>query len=77
MFKAASETSACVRMSPMDPDIRITPFEVKHGQPAYQWYRENPQKGARFALAMAGLTQSELKTPCESLLLLRELFTFA
>lgn len=77
MFKAASETSACVRMSPMDPDIRITPFEVRHGRPAYQWYRENSEKGARFALAMAGITQSELKTPCGSPLLLGELFTFA
>ena len=60
MFQAASETSACVRMSPTDPDMRVTPFEVKHGRPAYQWYRENPEKGARFALAMAGVTQSRL-----------------
>lgn len=57
MFRAASETSSSLQASPYKFDGLNSPFATRHKLPAYEYYKANPEKGARFARAMAGVTR--------------------
>ncbi|KAL9105191.1 MAG: hypothetical protein Q9187_008773, partial [Circinaria calcarea] len=57
MFKAASETSTVIERSPYTSDTTHSPFHTRFGVPMYEYYEQNPQKGARFAQAMRGWSQ--------------------
>ncbi|KAL9104580.1 MAG: hypothetical protein Q9163_000502 [Psora crenata] len=57
MFKASSETSDAIRKSPWGATIDDSPFNFRFGLPTYQFYAKHPKKAARFAKAMAGLSQ--------------------
>lgn len=57
MFRVASETSTCLERAPYQSDNVNCPFDVRHGMPVFQYYAHNPAKAARFARAMAALTQ--------------------
>lgn len=59
MFRAASETSTCIRDAPNDSDSVNSPFRAKFGMPVWQYYQQHPLKAARFAHAMAGVSQRE------------------
>lgn len=60
MFKAASETSNAIRSSPRGATSNDSPFKQRFGLHTFDFYAKNPQKAARFAQAMAGVSQSEL-----------------
>ncbi|KAH7135960.1 sterigmatocystin 8-O-methyltransferase precursor [Dendryphion nanum] len=50
-FKADSEASLSIK------DGAKTPFEQRHGMSVFEFYAKNPDKAARFAKAMAGITR--------------------
>ncbi|EAW12174.1 putative O-methyltransferase [Aspergillus clavatus NRRL 1] len=52
MFKAASEASNLLERSPYVSDTENSAFCTRFGIPAYVYYEQNPQKGARFAQSM-------------------------
>ncbi|KAH7115008.1 O-methyltransferase-domain-containing protein [Dendryphion nanum] len=62
MFRAASETSTIVRSDPFKGDSIHSPFHAKHGLTAYEYYAKFPEKGGRFARAMAGVTSLDRQT---------------
>jgi len=55
MFKAASESSTCIRNAPFESDSIHSPFATRHGKPLYSFYADNPAQSARFARSMAGV----------------------
>ncbi|KAF2197578.1 S-adenosyl-L-methionine-dependent methyltransferase [Delitschia confertaspora ATCC 74209] len=57
MFRAASETSRSIQEQPYKFDSANSPFATRHMLSAYEYYEANREKGARFARAMAGVTQ--------------------
>lgn len=57
MFQAASETSACLKAPQDGSDGSDWPFRFRHETNIYQYYHQNPLKGARFARAMAGVEE--------------------
>ena len=59
MCQAASEASTCVRREPFASDSVNSPFFVRHGMVLYDYYAKHRAKAARFASAMAGVTQSK------------------
>jgi hypothetical protein len=62
MFRAASETSTAVQAYPLEGDSVRSPFHAKHGSTAYEYYAKYPEKGGRFARAMAGVTSLDRQT---------------
>lgn len=59
MFKAASETSDAIRKSPYGATSNDSPFKHRFGMHTFQFYAKHPKKAARFAQAMAGVSQSK------------------
>ncbi|KAL8656995.1 MAG: hypothetical protein Q9226_002366 [Calogaya cf. arnoldii] len=59
MFKAASETSNAIRANPSGAHSNDSPFKFRFGLHTFQFYAKNPQKAARFAQAMAGVSQMD------------------
>ncbi|KAL9004881.1 MAG: hypothetical protein Q9188_002318 [Gyalolechia gomerana] len=59
MFKAASETSNAIRANPSSAHSSDSPFKFRHGLHTFQFYAKHPQKAARFAQAMAGVSQMD------------------
>jgi hypothetical protein len=59
LFKAASETSTTIINSPYISNPINSPFHTRFGIPMYQYYEENPKKGARFAQAMDSWSQGK------------------
>ena len=59
MFKAAAELSTQIDRSPYVSDNENSAFYAKFGLPAYEYYEQNPQKGARFAQSMNAWSQCE------------------
>lgn len=59
MFKAASETSSAIRKNPTGATSDDSPFKFRFGLHTFEYYKQNPKKAARFAQAMAGVSQSE------------------
>ncbi|KAI1124383.1 putative O-methyltransferase [Nemania abortiva] len=57
MFEAASLTAASVQQDPFSSTPAHSAFNIRFGISPYQWYAQNPERGARFASAMAGLVQ--------------------
>ena len=57
MFQAASKVADWIKDAPEQARQQSTPFEERFGLPLYQYYTENPKKGARFARAMVGVTK--------------------
>lgn len=62
MFEAASLTATSIENAPYTCDAAHSAFNVRFGTSPYQWYAANPERGARFASAMAGYVQSDLPT---------------
>jgi hypothetical protein len=59
MFKAASELSTQIDRSPYVSDNENSAFYARFGLPAYAYYEQNPQKGARFAQSMDAWSKCE------------------
>ena len=57
MFRAASETSSCFAKAPFQSDSINSPFHTRFGVPLWEYYQKYPEKGVRFARAMAGITK--------------------
>ncbi|KAJ8132488.1 hypothetical protein O1611_g1136 [Lasiodiplodia mahajangana] len=57
MFEAASLTATSVQQDPYLSTPAHSAFNIRFGISPYQWYAQNPERGARFASAMAGLVQ--------------------
>ncbi|CAO2658327.1 Nn.00g060500.m01.CDS01 [Neocucurbitaria sp. VM-36] len=58
-FRAASETSASIKESPLVTDGQRNAFVTRHGTDLFQFYKQDPQRAARFASAMAGVSRLE------------------
>ena len=58
MFEASSLTATSVQKTPFTSKAEDSAFNLRFGTSPYTWYAENPERGARFASAMAGLVQS-------------------
>lgn len=58
MFKAAAETSNAIKAKPIGAHSDDSPFKFRHGLHTFQFYAKHPLKAARFAQAMAGVSQS-------------------
>lgn len=58
MFKAAAETSNAIRKNTAGATSSDSPFKYTTGLHTYEFYAQNPKKAARFAQAMAGVSQS-------------------
>lgn len=59
MFKSASSTADCIKASPQVSDLVHSPFTTRLGSTMFDYYDKNPDKAARFAKAMAGVTTSK------------------
>ena len=53
-------TASQIQKSPFTSNAEDSAFNLRFGTSPYKWYAENPERGARFASAMAGLVQSIL-----------------
>ena len=62
MVRAASETFVCIQRAPYKPDCVDSPFHARFGVPVFTYYKEHPLKAARFAVAMAGVSQRRLES---------------
>lgn len=60
MSKAASETSNAIRSSPQGATSNDSPFKQRFGLHTFDFYAKHPQKAARFAQAIASVSQSKL-----------------
>lgn len=58
MFEAASLTATSIEKAPYTSDAPHSAFNLRFGMSPYQWYAANPERGARFASAMAGWGES-------------------
>ncbi|EED13646.1 O-methyltransferase, putative [Talaromyces stipitatus ATCC 10500] len=58
MFEASSLTATSIEKLPYNSVAEYSAFNLRFGTSPYKWYAENPERGARFASAMAGLVQS-------------------
>lgn len=58
MFEAASLTASSIQKAPFTSEAKDSAFNLRFGTSPYTWYAENPERGARFASAMAGYVQS-------------------
>ncbi|KAI0898721.1 S-adenosyl-L-methionine-dependent methyltransferase [Annulohypoxylon nitens] len=61
MLKAIAETSDSLRKHPSEADSTHCPFSTTHGLSLYQYYAKYPDKAARFAKAMAGVSRMDLR----------------
>lgn len=59
MFKAASESSTLLDLSPRVSDAENCAFSSRHGVTTYGYYEQNPTKGARFARSMDAWSKSK------------------
>lgn len=59
MLKASASTSDAIRASPQESDAQHCAFNTGLGMPLFSYYAQNPKFAARFAKAMAGVTQGE------------------
>lgn len=59
MLKAAASTGDAIRAAPHESDAEHCAFNTGHGMPLFTYYAQNPKFAARFAKAMAGVTQGE------------------
>ncbi|KAI0190623.1 putative O-methyltransferase [Xylaria flabelliformis] len=57
MFEAASLTATSIQQAPYESTQSHSAFNTRFGVSPYQWYATNPDRGARFAAAMAGLAK--------------------
>ncbi|KAI0521825.1 putative O-methyltransferase [Xylaria bambusicola] len=57
MFEAASLTATSIQKAPYQSIPEHSAFNIRFGVSPYQWYTSNPERGARFAAAMAGLAK--------------------
>ncbi|KAI6777703.1 O-methyltransferase [Emericellopsis cladophorae] len=57
MFEAASMTATSIQKAPFTSEAKNSAFNLRFGTSPYTWYAENPERGARFASAMAGYVQ--------------------
>ncbi|KAI0154907.1 putative O-methyltransferase [Xylariaceae sp. FL1272] len=57
MFEAASLTATSIQQAPHESTAAHSAFNTKFGVSPYEWYASNPERGARFAAAMAGLAK--------------------
>ncbi|RYC63870.1 hypothetical protein CHU98_g2334 [Xylaria longipes] len=62
MFEASSLTASQIQKSPFTSNAEDSAFNLRFGTSPYKWYAENPERGARFASAMAGLVQMNRDT---------------
>ncbi|KAI1496582.1 putative O-methyltransferase [Biscogniauxia marginata] len=62
MFEAASLTATSIENAPYTCDAAHSAFNLRFGTSPYQWYAANPERGARFASAMAGYVQMNRDT---------------
>jgi hypothetical protein len=60
MFKAASELSTQIDRSPYASEKKNSAFCARFRLPAYAYYEQNPQKGARFAQSIDAWSKCEL-----------------
>lgn len=58
IFEAASLMATAVEKAPESLDVAQSAFQLRFGMTPYQWYNLNPERGSRFAAAMAGYGQS-------------------
>jgi hypothetical protein len=58
MFEASSLTATSIETAPYTSNAEDSAFNLRFGTSPYKWYAENPERGARFASAMAGYVQS-------------------
>jgi hypothetical protein len=56
-FQAASETSKSIKESLAEAHGQKNAFMTRHGTDLFQFYRRDPERAARFASAMAGLSR--------------------
>ncbi|KAK5997658.1 O-methyltransferase sol2 [Cladobotryum mycophilum] len=62
MFEAASLTATSIEKTPYTSDAKDSAFNLRFGTSPYVWYAENPERGSRFASAMAGYVQMNRDT---------------
>ncbi|OTB15866.1 hypothetical protein K445DRAFT_22184 [Daldinia sp. EC12] len=62
MFEAASLTASSIEKNPYTVDVDHSAFTLRFGLPPFRWYVANPERGTRFALAMAGFAQMKRDT---------------
>ncbi|KIL93975.1 hypothetical protein FAVG1_02537 [Fusarium avenaceum] len=59
LHNASTATAQCIKDAPFVSDGTSCPFQTYYGKSTYAWYAENPDKAARFANAMASITQMD------------------
>ncbi|KID82224.1 O-methyltransferase, family 2 [Metarhizium guizhouense ARSEF 977] len=59
IFEASSLTAASIAKEPFASHATNSAFNLRFGTSPYQWFMANPERGERFASAMAGLVQSQ------------------
>lgn len=59
LHNASTATAQCIKDAPFVSDGTSCPFQTYYGKSTYAWYAENPDKAARFAKAMAAITQMD------------------
>ncbi|CAI6270194.1 unnamed protein product [Periconia digitata] len=62
MFEAASLMAAAIEKAPESLDVAQSAFQLRFGMTPYEWYAANPERGSRFAAAMAGYGQMNRDT---------------
>ncbi|KAH7397175.1 O-methyltransferase-like protein [Pyrenochaeta sp. MPI-SDFR-AT-0127] len=58
-FRAASETSASIKESPLETNGQKNAFVTRHGTDLFEYYKQDPRRAGRFASAMAGVSRLE------------------
>jgi hypothetical protein len=58
-FQAASDTSKSIKVSFAEANGQKNAFMIRHGTDLFQFYKGDPERAARFASAMAGLSRLE------------------
>jgi hypothetical protein len=56
-FRAASETSISIKESLTEANGQKNAFVTRHGTDLFQFYKGDPERAARFASAMAGVSR--------------------
>ncbi|KAI1312683.1 putative O-methyltransferase [Xylaria venustula] len=62
MFEASSLTANSIQKAPYTSEAKNSAFNLRFGTSPYTWYSQNPERGARFASAMAGYVQMNRDT---------------
>lgn len=58
MLKAAGDSGVSLKTTPHEDDSEHCPFKTRHGLSAFNYFSQHPEKGGRFARAMAGIVKS-------------------